>query len=68
MKILTDEQYECLRGHLSQANKIFESLEVEPGATVPGKAPRETKKQKMAKYDKLIISGDRAKKPSYLKK
>lgn len=68
MKTLTDERYECLRGHLSAAFEILRSLEVEPGTKVPGKSPRETKKQKMAKYDKLIISGERAKKPAYLKK
>lgn len=67
------EQYKCLRGHLDQAFKIFESL----GTEQRGKAservsssskPRETKQQGINKYKELIETGGRAKKPKYLKK
>jgi hypothetical protein len=64
------EQYECLRGHLESAAKIFNSLGIPVGSSVrtPNREPRETKSQKVNKYKDLIGSGKRVKKPDHLKK
>lgn len=64
------QEYECLRGHLDQAMKIFQSLGVDSGrSSSPRKShPKETKKQKVEHYIKLIETGTRAKKPEHLKK
>jgi hypothetical protein len=67
------EQYKCLRGHLDQAFKIFESFsEGQRGKASErissSSKPRETKRQAMDRIKKAIASGERAKKPSHLKK
>jgi hypothetical protein len=67
------KEYKCLREHLDQAFKIFERL----GSEHRGEAserisssskPKETKRQAMDRIKKAIASGERAKKPSHLKK
>lgn len=61
------KEYECLRGHLNKALEIFQSLGVS-GDNSPGSTPkRETKAQKEARYDNMIITGERGKKPDFLK-
>lgn len=67
------EQYKCLRGHLEEAAKIFNSLGIPVGGLVaenetPARVPKETKSQKVNKYKDLISSGARGKKPKHLKK
>lgn len=64
------KEYECLRGHLTKALEIFQSLGVQFGSEIaPNVAPkRETKSQKIDKYKNLIGSGKRVKKPNHLKK
>jgi ethanolamine utilization cobalamin adenosyltransferase len=67
------KQYECLRGHLEEAAKIFNSLGIPVGSLsvkdkAPNREPKETKTQKVNKYKKLIESGQRVKKPDHLKK
>jgi hypothetical protein len=61
------EKYKCLRKHLELANEIFESLGAVGGENAPKAAPRQTKKDVMDKYRKLIESGERVKKPLALK-
>lgn len=67
------ETYKCLRGHLDQAFKIFESFSEEQRGKASERIssrskPRETKQQGINKYKKLIETGERVKKPEYLKK
>lgn len=62
------ETYKCLREHLNKANEIFKSLGANGSVKSPKDAPKETKRQGIDKYKKLIESGQRVKKPDYLKK
>ena len=62
------ETYKCLRGHLEKANEIFNSLGEIGSVKPPKTAPKETKKQGIDRFKNLIESGQRAKKPDYLKK
>jgi len=63
------EQYECLRGCLNQAMDIFQSLGVTGGLTPAGNtSKRKTKSEKLAHYDKMIITGARGVKPTHLRK
>lgn len=70
--VLSVEQYECLRGHLNAIENILGSQgkigDVAKESKVSNLKPRETKKQGIDKYKSLISSGERAKKPEYLKK
>lgn len=69
---LSVEQYKCLRGHLNAIEQILGS----PGKVgseaserkTPKPKPKETKQQGINKYKKLIETGERVKKPEYLKK
>jgi hypothetical protein len=68
-----NEKYKCLREYLEKANEILNSPGGELGsdtiklvATKPN--PKETKKQRIENYIKLIESGQRVKKPDHLKK
>lgn len=70
-----NEKYNVLRGTLEKANELFKSLGEELGsdtrkrvAAKPKPKPRETKQQGMDRYERLIDSGARAKKPDHLKK
>ncbi|RUT68642.1 hypothetical protein D0817_19985 [Flavobacterium cupreum] len=66
------ETYKCLRGHLEKANEIFNSLGMAEGLASESKPlkpePKQTRSQKIEKYKNLIGSGQRVKKPEYLKK
>ncbi|MFT5254431.1 MAG: hypothetical protein ACI87N_003501 [Flavobacteriales bacterium] len=62
------ETYKCLREHLNKANEIFKSLGAVGSVKTPKAAPTQTKKQGIDKYKNLISSGQRVKKPEYLKK
>jgi hypothetical protein len=66
------ETYKCLREHLEKANEIFRSLgmvgSLASESKTPKPEPKRTKLQKINDYKKLIESGDRVKKPEYLKK
>ena len=66
------ETYECLRGHLEKANEIFKSLGMVGGLASERQTskpePKKTNRQKINDYKKLIESGQRGKKPEYLKK
>jgi len=61
------ETYECLRGHLNQAMEIFQSLGI-AGGNAPAISKRETKADKLAKYDHMIITNTRGTKPEFLKR
>ena len=70
-----NEKYNVLRGTLEKANELFKSLGEELGsdtkkrvAAKPKPKPKETKQQAIDRFTKLIESGQRAKKPEYLKK
>jgi hypothetical protein len=68
-----NEKYKCLREYLEKANEIFNSSGGELGSDTVKLAaskpkPRETKRQKIDDYKKLIESGQRVKKPDHLKK
>jgi len=62
------ETYKCLREHLIKANELFKSLGAIGSVKAPKQSPRETKKQGIDRYKKLIESGQRGTKPDYLKK
>lgn len=70
--VLSVEQYKCLRGHLNAIEQILGS----PGKVgseaserkTPKPKPRETKQQGINRYERLIETGARAKKPEHLKK
>lgn len=67
------EKYNVLRETFKKAIEIFDSLGEEPGSdTIKRVAaklkPKETKQQGVNRYKKLIETGQRAKKPDYLKK
>ena len=62
------ETYKCLRENLEKANEIFNSLGENESEKTPKTAPKETKKQGIDRFKNLIESGQRAKKPDYLKK
>lgn len=64
---ITIEEYKCLRECLDQAIKILDSLGIDGSVTAPKSVSRETKAQKINKYKNLIGSGQRVKKPDYLK-
>ncbi|MFV8269708.1 hypothetical protein ACNQGP_07190 [Flavobacterium sp. GT2N3] len=72
-----DEKYNVLRGTLEKANELFKSLGEELGSDTkqsvaakpkPKTKPKETKQEAIDRFTKLIESGQRAKKPEYLKK
>lgn len=70
-----NEKYNVLRGTLEKANELFKSLGEELGsdtkkrvAAKPKPKPKETKQQGINRYEKLIETGARAKKPEHLKK
>ena len=62
------EKYKCLREHLNQANEIFKSLGMAGSEKPPKAAPRKTKAQMVAEFQKITRSGVRVKKPDHLKK
>jgi hypothetical protein len=66
------ETYKCLREHLEKANEIFKSLGMVGGLAserqTPKPEPKRTNRQKIDAYKQLIESGQRVKKPEYLKK
>lgn len=66
------ETYKCLREHLEKANEIFKSLGMVGGLAserqTPKPKPKRTNRQKINDYKKMIESGQRGKKPEYLKK
>lgn len=62
--IIERKELECLRRHLSEAMRIFQSLGVrEPMA--PELTPKE---QRVKRYDKMLKTNQRGKKPDHLKK
>lgn len=70
-----NEKYNVLRGTLEKANELFKSLGEELGsdtkkrvAAKPKPKPRETKQEGINRYERLIETGARAKKPEHLKK
>ena len=68
-----NEKYNVLRGTLEKANELFKSLGEELGShtkqrVAPKPKPKETKQQRMDRFERLINAGARAKKPEYLKK
>ncbi len=70
-----NEKYNVLRGTLEKANELFKSLGEELGsdtkkrvAAKPKPKPRETKQEGINRYEKLIATGARVKKPEHLKK
>jgi hypothetical protein len=66
------EKYNVLRKTFKQAIDIIDSLGMGGSLASEGKAPKpepkRTKSQKINDYKKLIESGQRGKKPEYLKK
>ena len=63
------EKYNVLRGTLEKANELFKSLGEGLGnEKIPKVAPKQTKAQGIDKYKKLLSSGERVRKPDYLKK
>lgn len=63
-----NEKYKCLRGHLEKAAEAFKSLGTIGSVKAPKQPPKETKRQGIEKYKRLIESGERVKKPEHLKK
>ena len=62
------QELNVLRETLTMAFEILNRHGVTGNLIVPGPSPKETKKQRGAKYLKMIESGSRGKKPDYLKK
>jgi hypothetical protein len=68
-----NEKYNVLRGTLEKANELFKSLGEELGSDTKKRVaakpkPRETKQEGINRYEKLIATGARVKKPDHLKK
>lgn len=57
---ITHEEYECLRRHLNGAMEILQRLEAEGAVTAPKLSPAEAR---MQKYERMLLTGKRAKKP-----
>ena len=68
-----NEKYKCLRERLEKANELFRSIGEEFSSdtkqlVAANSEPKQTRKQKIENYKKLIESGQRFKKPDHLKK
>ncbi len=67
-----NEKYKCLRGHLNAIEQILGGQgKVGSKASerqTPKPKPKETKQQRMDRFERLINAGARAKKPNHLKK
>lgn len=68
-----NEKYNVLRGTLEKAKELFKSLGEKLGSDIkqsaaPKPKPKETKQQRMDRFERMIETGARAKKPEYLKK
>ncbi len=60
------KELECLRRHLNEANEIFNRLGV--GSDIPIAPKLTPAQQRELKYERMLNSGQRAKKPEHLKK
>lgn len=69
---ISKDNINVLRGTLMKAVEILDSLGMVGGLAGESKAPKpepkRTKSQRINDYKKLIESGERVKKPEYLKK
>lgn len=61
------KELECLREHLNEAMKIFQSLGVDVGADAPAKTPKKVSfKEGVNNYMKLLDRGDKRTFPEHL--
>lgn len=69
---LTLKEYKCLREHLEAIDKIIGGRGLDGGLAVKSEAPKTTPKekrqQKVKNYMSMIETGQRGKKPDFLKK